>query len=233
MLRPIALPLALAFLLGPSSAFPQEVNVAGQRLNIALPRGYCLARESGSEGAVVHRIATGVGPRNRLIAVFAKCDVLAESRASSPSALDGFDDYGTVVTPLTDGVVVAIEGANTSEFVRLVSAQLVNGDQSVLLEGMKRAEKRIRELRPGDQKVENLGLVAVDDNAAYLGVTMTQSLPDQRLTNRSIGIAAITLVRKLRLYVTHYRTYEGPSSLPQLLEQQKATLGLLVAANAR
>ena len=135
----------LLLLVASAASRADSVSVAGRRVDLPIPRGFCVLKDEGPEGEVLARMRAGVGTNGKILVGIADCKELATMRAAPPgAAADGFDDFGGYTVLVRDGEIKLFDGHDRDEYIRMMSKAASNGQ---LMSGaLQRAEERIRHL---------------------------------------------------------------------------------------
>lgn len=233
MQQPMRYKSFLIYLGVASAAFTsqaEEVSLAGRQVNIPAPPGYCIANKTSDEKEVASRIAYGMGPNNKLLMYFVECKELARVRAGTAGYTGGFNDYVVVGALAPKGEIRAFDGVTRAQYLRLLSKDVAQDTK--MEEGINRAMKRVREFGPGDQSVQNFGILGSDENGAYMSIVTIGSPQDgTKGVEYSLSLGSLTLVKGLRLGYTAVRLSKSTEDLPSMLSLIKATSATVVTAN--
>jgi hypothetical protein len=198
------------------------VNLLGRSIEAAIPTGYCEVGGHLAEAEIVSRIREGIGNSNQILAMFADCKELEDFRNGRRTMLD---NYGQILAQTPKGQLRALKGLSRSEYIRKIS-----GKTNDFTEAFKKAETRVKQIVPGLQLGENLGILSTDSNGIYVGLLMT--MPDDTGRARSIiGIVGMTLVREMSITINLYQPFKNSTDLRGLLARQQSAIASLVRVN--
>ena len=209
------------------AAAAEQMVFAGQTLNIEPPAGYCaLDRSRAAEASLLAAQEGAQRDANRIALAFVECNDLAKARQSGTYDLAA---YGMVLVPLQHGNVVKYTGSR-SGFVAEAAAHFGDFDADKAIET---AKARIKESGVTVTGVRMLGVLAKDDAALYLGVTL-DGVADASggSPRRVLGIVAFTLVNEIAVSINIYQAGASEDAIPAMIAQDKANVAALIAANA-
>ncbi|HVM81049.1 MAG TPA: hypothetical protein VMU06_18660 [Stellaceae bacterium] len=209
------------------AAAAEQMVFAGQTLNIEPPAGYCaLDRSRAAEASLLAAQEGAQRDANRIALAFVECNDLAKARQSGTYDLAA---YGMVLVPLQHGDVVKYTGSR-SGFVAEAAAHFGDFDADKAIET---AKARIKESGVTVTGVRMLGVLAKDDAALYLGVTL-DGVADASggSPRRVLGIVAFTLVNEIAVSINIYQAGASEDAIPAMIAQDKANVAALIAANA-
>jgi hypothetical protein len=218
------------FLSAAAIAQAEQVTLGGRTLNIPAPAGYCTAGATKDETQGFDRIAFGMGADNKLLFYFVECKELARVREGSAGYRGGFDSYITVAATAPKGVIYVHDEVTRQQYVQMLAKGMGKG--AVAEEGIERAMKRVRQFGPGDQAVQNFGVIGVDENAAYISVATIGAAQDGgKGLDYVMTVGGQTIIKGVRLGYTAVRLRKSPDELPEMLKQLKVVSASLVASN--
>jgi hypothetical protein len=209
------------------AAAAEQMVFAGQTLNIEPPAGYCaLDRSRAAEASLLAAQEGAQRDANRIALAFAECNDLAKARESGTYDLAA---YGMVLVPLQHGNVVKYTGSRPA-FVADAAKQFGDFDAD---KAMETAKARIKESGVTVTGLRMLGVLAKDDTALYLGVTL-DGVADASggSPQRVLGIVALTLVNEIAVSINIYQAGANEDAIPAMIARDKAIVAALIAANA-
>ena len=170
---------------------------------------------------MVMRTKEAIGNSNQVLGFFARCKELQELHAGKRSMLD---NYGQILAQTPKGQLRTLKGVTRSEYIRRMSGQADSSD------ALRRAEARVKELVPGYQSYENLGVLEADANGLYAG-TLTTMVDHLGKPRQVVGIIGMTLVKELSVSINLYQTYTTTPEIRGLLSLQKSAMAAFVRVN--
>ena len=198
------------------------VNLLGRSIEVVIPTGYCGLGPHPAEAEIVRRFREEIGNSNQILAMFADCKELEDSRKGRRTMLD---NYGQIVAQTPKGQLRALKGISRTEYI-----QKLSGRTNDFSEAFKKGEARVQQFVPGLQLAENLGILSTDSNGLYAGVLMT--MPDDAGRPRPIiGIVGMTLVKEMPITINLYQPYRNSPDLRGLLARQQSAIAILVRVN--
>jgi len=209
------------------AARAEQTVLAGQTLNVDAPSGYCAVdRSRSAEASLVESMEKVQAGSNKVVLMFIECAALAKSRASGNYDLSS---YGVMLSPTPHGDIIKYSG-NRQDYVEEVAKQFPDFDAA---KAMETAQARIKESGVSVTGIKMLGLLAKDDTALYVGVSLEGVAdPSGGAPHRVLGMIALTLVNEIPISVNIYRADAADDAITGMIAQDKANVAALIAANA-
>jgi hypothetical protein len=205
----------------------ETITFAGREVVVMPPAGYCAMNKSlRPDAALIRILERGNDGRNAVLLAFVDCESLPPWRRSEVSS---FARWGQFLAPLQDGEARVTPAVTRADMVRAI-AQAV--PRLRWQEIAREIEERIASSGSGVQveSMTSLGIVHVDDKAAYHGLLLPLVLPD---SSRVIvaGLVAMTLVNQVIVSINLYRPFVDQGTITALLEDQRQNIEALIRAN--
>jgi hypothetical protein len=226
------MPAVAIFLLGcllVAPAVAKEVKVGATLLVLPSPPGYCeLDSAQAADTRVVSAIEGMLAPSgNRLLAVSADCEQLAKFRTTPDSLLDNMAQYQTRVSwesrPLSgspEGIIKQV-----CEEMRQQGNKLT-ADMTPDVKA--RAEQVLKTVTVNEMRF--LGVVGEEPLVCY--AAMLQKLKTEIGTEKTqLNMFATTFIKSKLIYLYLLAPYVGGDTATSMLEQQRANIAKLRAAN--
>lgn len=214
-----------AAMLGPAYGF--EVELAGRKLSLEAPEGYCALEQAQPRDKVfLDRLSLALGDDYLLLLMFADCEELKQYRAKRA---ERFLRFGQIMAMRERGApIAALAGFSRNTYSAQATANFGRlTDPAAQREALARLHQEIGEGRVAGQRI--IGLLDRDGAGAYLGLIARNDTPGE--PQILAGISAATLLREIRLSINLYRRYEDAQSLPALLADQKRIVARLIEKN--
>jgi hypothetical protein len=222
-----AMAMLAAAAIGPAAAATLEAEIAGHRIVLPVPEGYCtLDRSREFDRELDERIDRVMSTQDVYLGAAIDC---AELAALEDAPEDGFTSYliwmaagdgqgGTALDP----------DVGRAEFVEAAAAEAVPDTEALSEEATQAWQEELDSDALGIEALE-LGVIGHDDNAYY--VTGLARIEGPTGTVMQAGITIGTLVHGAQLQVILYRPFAGERTFEALEPQAKALAASLVAAN--
>lgn len=224
MLRIIILQVLVLFTLGAKAA---PVDLAGRKIEVPIPAGYCQFGKRFIDIELARVILTEIGNDNQVLAFFADCAELDAYRHGTLAALDNF---GLVFAQKRNGDnPVPIVGKSRQDFIKDMGGVIVPDVTEAVRNGEAQYRQALARGRVSLRSQQPFHLQA-DKNGAYFGI-FGQIADAQGKPSNVLGIFGITLVKEMFLSVEIYRRFSAAPPIEVLLERQQDAMARLVAAN--
>ena len=210
---------------------------AGKSVRLVIPAGYCLMERDSPTGRPFYQLQEELNRgTNAVGAIFADCKEWAQRQATPSYRIRR---YGTYFFQLTGGKEVLFPSQVTREaYLREISRVELDGkglgsETSKDALGRKLAEGLATATVETASSVErpNLGLIAINDYAAFHGLTMTVKYSTE--SPRVSTVAATTsLDNGVPASITLTADYDSKDVFKRLLNQQEQNAKRLVEENS-
>lgn len=157
-----------------------------------------------------------------MLAAFADC---GELRTFTSGRSTAFSSFGQILVLLPKGQFTTLNGLTRSQFV--AKFRTANVDTSA---AFRKAADALKAKTGIDAQPTSLGVVKIDDNAAYLGLITGIPNAAEGL-DRATSIVAMTSARDLPISINIYRRGVGDNVLAQVLSSSQDTLARFAKAN--
>lgn len=223
---------AFAIVVAANAAQALTVEVApGNSVEVVEPAGFCAldGNKSAAERENLDRMTAVQGNTNKVLAFLAPCaDVDTFRRQGSVE----FQRWILLLVPLEHGTPKVVP-MNRAQVIADVGAALSSDRGIAAMErGMKSASDRAREVLSNNAQIEmqsNLGELARDGNALYLGILLNGRVAGQQ--HRVAAVVAITPMNGIAVNVNLYRRYADPADFDVLLEEARLYAADMVKRN--
>ncbi|MGE0668082.1 MAG: hypothetical protein AB7O49_16120 [Sphingomonadales bacterium] len=216
----------------PASAATVQI-VPGVSMEVEAPAGQCLVEPSAHQFdaayfATMQRLYVG---SNNLLAYFIPCDALASLRQGVAYPLAA---WTVVLLPLSGGQVMAATGYTRPQALDELAKAAGGNSLQGYLDGQKGAiESRVAQVIESDayqmNQLKSLGVLARDEAGLYSGLLMTQMIGGQM--EEIACVFGMTLVNGYIVTLNIYRPYVDPATFSEMVDDLKARMAGLVAAN--
>jgi hypothetical protein len=202
-------------------------TIGGRAVNLAVLPGFCRMDENHPiDRMLLTQVRGATAGKSELLTQMVECKQLEEVRAGNRTMLDDFSQ-----------VQVALQAKDMdargqeSELIKSVCAAMkAQGDKMVtdMLPDVKaRVAKAAQGLTLGG--VSNLGVLAEDKNACYVG--LIQNISFGATTRNLLTVYANTIVNGRFLYIYRFAAPAETQSVEKLLSELRAYIDAQVAAN--
>jgi len=209
-----------------SGAMSAETTIGGVSINLPAPAGYCelMDGEPSDQRMIAFTAARVAKGGNKLISISADCQQLVDWRAGKRKLLDDFAQYQTHVGSMNASVPA---GA-----IKEICAQIRTEGNKAISDQVWDMKSRIEQAsdRIKMNEVNFLGVVAEEPSVCYAAMMMKIST-EFGTEKTQVSIYAYTSVKNKLLFVYRFAPYVGYESVTKGLEQLKADVVALFAAN--
>ena len=203
------------------------VNLAGRKIEIAIPADYCQFGKRLVDVELARILLSELGNDNQVLAFFANCDELDAYRRRDRAAGDNF---GLIFAQKRSGnAPLPITGRSREEFIKDMGGVVVPELSDVL----RNAEAQYRLAQSKGRlslQTEQPFRLQADKNGAYYGI-FGQLSDGRGQSSTVLGVLGITLVKEMFLSIEIYRRFNASPPIEELLERQQAAMERLVLAN--
>ncbi|WP_435452999.1 hypothetical protein [Variovorax sp. LT1P1] len=159
---------------------------------------------------------------NHVLAVFGDCREVAQLRAGKSIP---FSSFGQILAAQPKGQPVTMGGMGRADYLTKMRKQAGDFNDS-----FRRVKEEMKSRNPHAGATQNLGVLGMDNAAAYLGILQDLPKGDGTATPGT-GVVAFTTVRDVPVTINFYRRGQGPTVLDEMVKTQAATAARFVAAN--
>lgn len=247
LLRAATAALALVLVAGSQTAArAAEATLAdGSAVTIPAPRDHCAVDPEASEAdrRLAETMAWAAMGADRLLADFVSCSALEKARAGAGR----LDAPATVIVlqPLRDGQPTrSPTDKAVPDFTRELAGYLDRRFETPVIKADSPARARLEQVygdapvTPPEDMLAPLGVLAVDDRAVYTAVLIAmEELPEDPMSDAPgtpytvAGVTGMTFVEGQLVTLNHYRRFDEPSTLEDLLSRAKDHVAALAEAN--
>lgn len=223
--------LALVALVTANLAHSEQFSLAGRTIELPSPQGYCKIGQTPGEQKFIELTAKGTGPSSKILAVFLRCEDVANWRKHAPAESVSASDWLVSAAMLDrDGQLRPIEGTNRKEFVRLLGGA-VSKDPTIFSRTAGEAQATLNSLVGGaDFKMVSAQVLKADEDALYLLIG-SEIRADNGENRRVVGVSANTLIKGVRIVYANYRQVRQPQDGSALFSNTSAIVSAAVQAN--
>lgn len=214
-----------------TDAHSEQYTVGGRSIELPSPQGYCKIGETRGEQKFVELTAKATGPSSRILALFLRCEEVAEWRKNAPSELVSSSDWVVLGVILDrDGQLRPMEGVSRKEFVRTLGSAM-SKDPALFSRTNADAQIRLNSLVTGaDFRMMGTQVLKADDEAIYF-ILGSEILADNGEHRRVIAVSAITLLKGVRIVYGNYRQVNPSQNGNALFGKTNALVHAAVQAN--
>lgn len=223
--------LALVALVTATLAHSEQFSLAGRTIELPSPPGYCKIGQTPGEKKFIDLTSKGTGPSSRILAVFLKCEEVANWRKNGPAESVSASDWLVSAAMLDrDGQLRPVEGTSRKEFVRLLGGA-ISKDPTIFSRTAGEAQSTLNNLVSGaDFKMVGAQVLKADEDALYF-LFGTEVRADNGENRRVVGISANTLIKGMRIVYANYRQVRQPQDGNALFGNTSAIVNAAVQAN--
>jgi hypothetical protein len=218
---------ALAVICAASIAAAQEVNIGPTSVKLTPPQGQCqLSNEKGDEALLVGKMRELIARSNKLLAIYADCDELAQFRLGKVVA---FDSYAEYFFPI-DALKMSIPPDAITKMCAVMRSK--NDDDLAAI--MRNTAPDIDRVFPG-MKINQpkfLGVLAEEPMVCYSGQLskITSTSGEEKV---QITILAMILLKGTLMAYQQFAPYRSGDTILNLLGKNRANVAALIAANGK
>ncbi|OQA33910.1 MAG: hypothetical protein BWY57_00876 [Betaproteobacteria bacterium ADurb.Bin341] len=226
--------LAVLLLLLSIAAQAETVTLAGRKIQVVLPAGYCKLDRSNPVDAEVIRVGMSLvdSRTTEVLAIFGACGELDELRRGRRETLS---NYGQVLAMKTKGEIVPVANPSRQAFIKQLGNISIDSlvDKNAFEKATKAAEARYRKALNDENvalEAQRPSLLHADANAAYLAV-QGRVAEEKDKPYHVFSVMGLTLVNGLVISINLCEKFKGIPPVSSVLARQQKAMAALVAAN--
>jgi hypothetical protein len=213
----------LTFALAASVAAAKDVKVGSVSLSLTPPSEFCDLdeRQAIDSRIIIQTENTVAAGGNRLLAISADCNQLAELRAAKRKLLDDYAQYQVLAALLHPDAPKV-----TADFIKEACRDMrAEGEKTA---AALRTDEVLKSMKLNDFRF--LGVLHEEPMVCYGGIL--QKFPTEISTEKTqISIFGLIALKDTMIYYYSYARYEDPNSVSKLLATHKRNVAAFLEAN--
>jgi hypothetical protein len=203
-----------------------EVSVAGTRINVAAPDGYCpLDSKHSMDSQVIAATQQAIQSVNEELALFVACDRLTAWRDGKTDDLGDTADYQVQYKLKTQNFSPEEILPVTCTLLRKQGGNILTQEQ--IAKDFNSIKALSGQIKLNEQQV--YGVLHEDKTGCYAGIV--QNLEVSGKAETSFVVMAITVVKGKVLYLYHGSGLSSPETITRLLNTSRTTVAATLAQN--